>query len=311
MTPELVDTHCHVHFNAYKEDSDEVIKRALAEGVEMITVGTQSTTSKNALATAEKYDGVWASVGLHPNHLYEMYIDEAESPFRSREEDFDYQYYRALAAHPKCVAIGECGIDYFHLPKHAPFEEVREKQERIFSAHLDLADEAGKPVIVHCRDAENRDTRKWDVSSEMRNAPICRVPFSAHDEVIRILSDYVKAGRLNRRGVIHCYSSDWEHAEKYFALGFSISFTGTITFPPKKSAPQIQEALLEVVRRAPMSRIMIETDAPYLTPIPHRGERNDPRYVRFVAEKVAELKGVDFATVARATTENARAIFRT
>lgn len=331
MTPELIDTHCHVHFNAYKNDSDEVIRRALAEKVAMIAVGTQSTTSKNAIATAEKYDGVWASVALHPNHLYEMYIDEAESPFRSREEDFDSAYYRALALHTKCVAIGECGIDYFHLPKDTPFGEVKAKQERIFRAHLDLADEAGKPVIVHCRDGvqfpplpEGRPALYRTEGSGAGLGGVGALPltpdplpqagereaFGAHDEVIRILTEYVRAGKLVRRGVIHCYSSDWAHAEQYFALGFLISFTGTITFPPKKSAPKVQEDLLDTVRRAPLTRIMIETDAPYLTPIPHRGERNDPRHVRFVAEKVAEIKGLDLVAVARATTENARTIFR-
>lgn len=302
MTPELVDTHCHVHFNAYNADSDEVIRRALAEKVAMIAVGTQSTTSKNAVATAEKYEGMWASIGLHPNHLYEMYIDEAESPFHSREEEFDYAYYRALALHPKCVAIGECGIDYFHLPKDVPFDEVKAKQERVFRSHLDLADEVGKPVIVHCRDGASPHPNPLPQAGE-------REEFGAHDAVIRILTEYVNAGKLSRRGVIHCYSSDWAHAEQYFALGFLISFTGAITFPPKKSAPQEHKALLEVVRRAPIERIMIETDAPYLTPIPHRGERNDPRYVRFVAEKIAEIKGLDFSTISRATTENARTIF--
>lgn len=308
MPSTLIDTHCHVHFNAFKDDTDAVIKGALAEGVQIITVGTQRDTSRSAVETAQKYAGVWATVGLHPNHLFRTYMDEAESPaapwpggpFHSRSEDFDEVYYRELAMRPECVAIGECGIDYFHLPDDVPFEEVRAKQERIFRAHLDLADKIGKPVVVHCRNNVSPLPSVGEGEGEGE---------SAHDTVIRILTAYVNAGRIARRGVIHCYSSDWTHAETYFALGFFVSFTGVITFPPKKSAPQAQEALIEVVRRAPLGQIMVETDAPYLTPIPHRGERNEPRYVRFVAERIAEIRNIGYDAVVHETSKNAQELF--
>jgi TatD DNase family protein len=290
----LVDTHCHVHFNAYKQDMDDVIKRTLEQGVLMITIGTQSTTSKNGLAVAEKFDGMWATVGLHPNHLCEQeFWDEDELPpdqqatpkIITRCETFDHGYYLELTKHPKCVAIGECGLDYYRLPENVDRDEVIAKQKMTVREHFDLATITNKPVVIHCRDA--------------------------HDGQIAIVREYVEAGKLSRRGVVHCFTGTLDEAKRYIDLGFYISFTGVITFPPRKSdnAPDGLSPLQRVVRDLPLDRILVETDAPYLTPEPYRGKRNEPGYVKFTAQKIAELKSISFDEVANATTANAKRLF--
>ncbi len=279
----LIDTHCHVHVNAFKDDMDEVIKRALASGVKMITVGTQRDTSASGLLVAEKYEGVWASVGLHPNHVCDPeFLDPNELEHPVHGETFDPGYYRKLALHPKCVAIGECGLDYYRLPEGGDHALMKRKQEEALRAHFDLATELGKPVIIHCRDA--------------------------HAEQTKIIREYVEAGKLARRGVIHCFTGTLDEARAYIELGFYISFTGIITFPPRKDEGEVSP-LQQTVKGISIDRILIETDAPYLTPIPFRGKRNEPAHVKFVAEKIAQLKGMTMEEVAKITTENAQQLF--
>lgn len=287
----LIDSHCHVHFNAYTDDMDEVIKRTLAKGVLMVCVGTQATTSAKGLAVAERYDGLYATVGLHPNHLCEQeFFDDDELPpeqsatpmIKTRCETFDRAYYLKLTEHPKCVAIGECGLDYYRLPENVDRDEVIERQKATVREQFELATEARLPVVIHCRDA--------------------------HADQLAIIREFVAAGKLPRRGVVHCFTGTLEEANAYIELGFLISFTGVITFPPRKSEGPISP-LQAVVRALPLECMMVETDAPYLTPVPHRGERNEPWMVQFVAEKISELKRVPLEEVARVTTENAKRLF--
>jgi TatD DNase family protein len=287
----LIDTHCHVHFNAYKEDSDQVIQRSLDAGVLMITVGTQTDTSRRAVEVANKYDGVWAAIGLHPNHLCEQeFMDPSEveeiATVKTRCEKFDPNVYRELAKDPKVVAIGEFGLDYFHLPEQLDRDQLIKDQKESMHAHLDLADELDLPVIIHSRDS--------------------------HDDQIELLKEYTGAGKLARRGVIHCYTGTLEQAEKYFDLGFMVSFTGIITFPPRRSEISAGVELTEiqeVVKQVPLDKIMIETDAPYLSPVPQRGKRNEPAFVKHVAEKIAELKGISLEEVVETTNNNAQRLF--
>ena len=292
----LIDTHCHVNFHAYKEDADEVIRRSLDAGIFMINVGSQSTTSQKAVEQARQYDGVWAAVGLHPNHLCEQEFtdpDEADetATVKTRCETFDPKYYRQLAKDPKVVGIGEFGLDYYRIPdtltgvipqtsRSDKRKLVMTKQKEVMRQQLDLADELDLPVIIHSRDS--------------------------HADQIEILTEYVKAGKLSRRGVIHCFTGTLEEANKYFELGFLISFTGIICFPPKKNE---SFSLADVVRQAPLDKIMIETDAPYLAPPPYRGKRNEPSYVRYVAEKIAQLKEISVEEVAQTTNQNAQNLF--
>ena len=281
----LVDTHCHVHFRGYGEESENVIRRAQEAGVLMITVGTNLLTSREALAAAERHEGVFATVGLHPNHATTSpHHDEEEQAIAppAEGEAFDTMAFRTLVAHPKCVAIGECGLDYYRLEGDA--SEEKAKQLAAVHAQFDLATEADKPVVIHCRDA--------------------------HSDQLAVIKEYVDAGKLSRRGVVHCFTATTEVARAYIALGFLISFTGIITFPPRRNpSPYEGEGLGEVVRDLPLESILIETDSPYLTPVPFRGKRNEPAYVRFVAEKVAQLKNLPFEEVARVTTENAVRLF--
>ncbi len=300
MDYRFIDTHCHVHFQAYKEDMDAIVERSLAAGVGLITVGTQSSTSKNGLALAEKYDGVWCTIGLHPNHLHaQEFHDEDELPpiiggvtapggelsssrqeeadsvkIKTRAERFDPDYYRELAKHPKVVAIGEFGLDYYRVPPGVDLDLMKADQAEAVRAQLKFATEVNKPVVIHCRDA--------------------------HADQIELLKAEIDRGGLARRGVIHCFTGTALEAAAYAEIGFLVSITGIVTFAKN---------LQEVVRQIPLSQIMIETDSPYLTPTPHRGERNEPAFVEHVAAKIAELHGISVDEVARVTTANAVKLF--
>lgn len=291
MDFKFIDTHCHVHFQAYKEDMDEIVQRSLDAGVGMITVGTQSTTSKNGIALAEKYDGVWCTIGLHPNHLHAQdFFDENELPpgivddlqegdgpahIKTRAERFDWDYYRELAKHPKVVGVGELGLDYYRVPPGVDLEQLKQEQKEQAREQLRFASEVDKPVVIHCRDA--------------------------HADQAELLQEEIDRGGLKRRGVIHCFTGTAEEAARYRELGFYVSFTGIVTFGKN---------VMEAARATPLEQIMIETDAPYLTPAPYRGKRNEPRYVEYVAQKIAELKGVSIDEVARVTTDNAKKLFQ-
>lgn len=275
----MFDTHCHIQFNGFKDDYADVIKRCQEKGVILNAVGTQKDTSRAAVEFAEKYPSIYASIGLHPVHLFSTHIDEEESKFLSREEDFDYEYYKNLGKSPKVVAIGECGLDLYRLPPERTKEEILAKQKPTFIAQYKLAQELGLPMVIHVREA--------------------------HEEMVELLS-----GLTDKiRGTIHCYTGNWHYAQKYLALGLNLGFTGVITFPPKKTAPEIQMSLLEVVEKCPLDRILIETDAPYLAPNLYRGKRCEPWMVEEVIKKIAELKGLSIEEVAAATTQNAKNLF--
>ncbi|MBI4449450.1 TatD family hydrolase [Candidatus Uhrbacteria bacterium] len=312
--PVLIDAHSHINFSAYKDDAAEVITRAESEGVWMLAVGSQVDTSRRAVEYAERFAHIWAVVGLHPIHLVDTHVDLAEVgeegkegiAFRTRAETFDLAAYRTLAEHPKTVAIGECGMDFYRIPDGCNPEEVRRVQEQTLRQQIALAQELDLPLMVHVRDANNHTNSRMDANLRIRESER-----SAHEETIRILTETYgswSAGPL--RGMIHCYSGTWDQAQRYLAIGFNISFTGVITFRPTKKQLGQAEELWRVVREVPMDRFLVETDCPYLTPDPHRGERNEPRYVRHVAERVAELKGISFSEAAASSVENTFRIFR-
>lgn len=291
----LIDAHCHINFSAYKEDAAEVIARATVEDIGMIAVGSQSSTSKRAVEYAKAHEKVWAVIGLHPIHLFDQDVDEEEENeainFRSRGEVFDVDMYRGLIeSTDKVVGIGECGLDYYHVPEGVDMESFVATQEKAFRAQLDLAVEKDLPVMVHSRDAS-------DGSADV------------HSDIRKILKEYIDAGK-QVRGDIHCFSGTVDDMRKYVELGMYISFTGNITYKPRKSDIEKGETLIDVVRETPMDRILVETDAPYLTPVPHRGKRNEPAYVAFVADRVAEIKGIDRKEAYNQIMENIRQLFR-
>ena len=254
----LIDSHAHIQGKEYAGESAAVIQRAGEAGVEqIIVVGGAGDMSSNtaAVALAESCAGLYATVGMHPHDAK----DVGEEELRELRE---------LALHPKVIAVGETGLDYYY--NHSP----REVQRRVFAQFICLAEETGLPLVVHERDAAS--------------------------EALGLLRSE-GAGKI--RGVIHCFTGDYDAACAYLDLGFYLSFTGIITF---KNA----EPLRDVVRKVPLDNMLVETDSPYLTPVPHRGKRNEPAYVRFVAETVASVKGLNIEEVASVTTNNVRALFR-
>ncbi len=273
----LIDTHAHLQFDAFAEDRDSVIQECLDGDIFMINVGTERRSSEAAVFLAEQFSGgVFASVGLHPNHLSAetQYPDDQEAAVIEREI-FDPEFYKdLLRKSPKMVAIGETGLDYYRLPPGSNAEAIRALQRDVFRQHIELALELRKPLIIHCR--------------------------NAHEDCIGILRSYFAHHPFDLRGVIHSFGGTVADAQAYRLLGFKIAFNGIITFARDYDA---------VVRATPLDDLLIETDAPYLTPVPHRGKRNDSRYVRLVAEKISELKGVSFEMVAEKTTQNARQLF--
>jgi len=278
----MIDTHCHVHFRAYKDDMDEVIKRTLDKGVRMITVGTQTTTSKNGIEIAEKYDGLYATIGLHPNHTCEQHFADDLEEIKTRSESFDVEYYRELAKHPKVVAIGECGLDYYRIPEEVDRATLIKKQKQEFQKQIDFATEANLPMVIHSREA--------------------------FVDQIAMLKQAIDEGKLKRRGVVHCFTGTLEEAKAYHAIGFLTSFTGIITFPSRKNEGDISP-LQQAVIDCPLSMMMVETDAPYLAPVPFRGKRCEPWMVVSVAEKIAELKNISVEEVDQVTTKNTEKLF--
>lgn len=253
----LIDTHCHLDWKAFDPDREAVIDRAAQAGVRrMISIGVDVPSSRRAIEIAEQHEAVYAAVGVHPN-------DCADFSATLLNE------VRSLARHPKVVAIGEIGLDYY-------WRKVdHDTQARAFRAQLELAAEINKPVIIHSRDA----------------AP----------DVVTLLEDFTyHASRIT--GTLHSYFDDLEIAQRVFSLGFYIGVTGPITF--KRSDRE-----REIVRQVRNDRLLLETDAPFLTPVPHRGERNEPAYVRYVAETIASARGQSLEEIARQSTQNAERLF--
>lgn len=277
----LIDTHAHVNFNAFKNDADDVIRRSLASGTWMILVGSEIKTSKRALEYSNKYEkGVYAAVGLHPMHTHEQKAGGDDYDFTTRCEEFSCDVYEKLAQFKKTVAVGEIGLDYYHIDiKNPGASAIKQKQKEIFERQLELANNLKLPVIIHCR--------------------------QAHDDMLEILKKFKKnckdAISNNKSwGVMHCFSGDEELAWRYFGLGLNISFNGLITFSAQWD---------DLIRRLPNDKFMIETDCPYMTPEPFRGQRNEPILVKKVAERIAEIKNLSFERIAELSSANAIKLF--
>ena len=273
----LVDTHCHINFKEFKDDVDKLIIKTRQEGVSLIVPSVQKSTSQRAIAYAHKYDNIWAAVGLHPTQLFDIKVQDNENEYYTKAEELNIDFYRELARDKKVVAIGEVGLDYYQQPAKVSFDLVREKQKRVFQQQLKLAQELSLPVIIH--------TRMRDKSPNV------------YQDVLELL-DQAKYYNC----VLHSFTGSLTQAQEFIALGCYLSFNGIITY---KNADNIRE----IVKKVYLKSILIETDAPYLAPEPHRGKRNEPSYVKYVAEKIAEIKKVSFEEVAKITTENANRFF--
>jgi TatD DNase family protein len=253
----LIDTHCHLDFDWFDEDRDAVVQRAADAGVAQIIVpALDLDNGRTVLALTEKYDSVFAAVGVHPNST-------------AGWQDGWIGVLRDLAQHPKVVAIGEIGLDYYWD------KSPKDVQQRALRLQLALAAELNLPVIIHNREASA--------------------------DVIQLLADSPLVGRENP-GVLHSFAADWATAVAALNLGYYLGFTGPVTY--KKA-----DDLREIAKKVPDDRILVETDAPFLTPQPYRGKRNEPAYVAYVAERLAEERGVDTAVFAQQTTVNAKRLF--
>ncbi len=256
----IFDSHCHPQMAQYDKDREEIIARAKGAGVSMICVGTDLETSKRAIELAQKHEGMWASVGLHPND--------------NLNEKFEPDLYEKLLKMPKVVAMGEVGLDYYRT---TDLKDQQIQKER-FEEQLRLAEKLKMPVILHSRDAGKGSTGK------------------VHEDMIGILKN-----NFSGIGVAHSFTGSMKDAKKYLELGFYLGFNGILTFARQYD---------EIVREVALDRILLETDAPYLTPEPHRGKRNEPAYVIEVAKKIAELKNESYEKIVEQTTRNCRQLFR-
>ncbi len=264
----LIDAHSHLQLPEYDADRAETVARMKAAGVKTIAVGVDDATSRAALALAEEYpDCLWACVGMHP-------ADSSAAPAGGLDA-FDVDALRKLAAHPKAVGIGECGLDYYRLK--AGERAIKEKQKEVFRAHIGVAAEVAKPLMVHCRPSKGTDDAYEDLVAELSIAGF-EFPI-----------------------IIHFFVGSRAVAERLLGLGCYFTFGGVITF-----ARDYDEA----IRAIPLERIMAETDAPFVAPVPYRGKRNEPAYVGETVKKLAELKGISFDEAARSTAETAMRVFK-
>ena len=252
----IIDSHCHLDFPDFAEEIEAVVARARAAGVErMVTISTRIARGAVYQALAERHREVYFSIGAHPHQATE-------------EDPVDAAAVRRFANHPKCVAIGEAGLDY-HYNYASP-----DVAERVFRAQIALARELDLPLVIHAREAD--------------------------DDMARILREEMAAGRF--AALLHCFTSSRALAETGLELGLHISFSGVLTF---KNSGELRA----IARAVPLDRILVETDAPYLAPAPHRGQRNEPSFVVETARILAEAKGVSFDEIARATRANTLRIF--
>ena len=252
----FVDSHCHIDGKEFDADRDEIVKRANEAGVKfMLTVGTgepDSGSFERAVEVAEKYENVYASIGVHP-HDAKTFDDKAET-----------RLIRLARENSKVIAWGEIGLDFYY--DHSP----REIQEKVFRRQIQIARELNLPIIIHSRDANN--------------------------ETVRILTEECK-GEDFRGGIMHCFGGTPQMADGLMEIGFLISFAGNVTF---KKAYNLREA----VRAVPLEKLLIETDCPFLAPIPFRGKRNEPSFVVHTAKFLAEFYGIELEALANQTTKN-------
>ena len=250
-----IDTHCHIDFDWFDEDRDQMLEKVEEANVKyLVNIGCEKKSNEKVKKNAERYQHVFFSTGIHPSD-----VEEAD--------DSIFDQMKNYATHKKMVAIGEIGLDYFK------YDNDRNTQKYFFEKAIEIAHELKKPIVVHNRDADQ------DMYDILKSAEIEKIG-----------------------GVLHCFSSPVDVAEKMVDIGMHLSFTGNITFKNSK--------LTDSVKVVPMDKIMLETDSPFLTPHPNRGKRNDPSYIPLISEKVAEIKGLEVSDVMEKTTKNAIRFFK-
>ncbi|OGH02976.1 MAG: hypothetical protein A2798_00930 [Candidatus Levybacteria bacterium RIFCSPHIGHO2_01_FULL_37_17] len=262
----MIDVHCHLNFKAFENDLEEVLERAKKSGVKkIINVGTSLESSKKAVELAQKYEELYAIVGIHPHHA-----DKLSKGWERQIEK--------LLEQPKVLAIGEIGLDYYSYASNGIVDSNLQKE--VFETQIKIAINKNVPLQIH-----NRQAGK---------------------DVVKSLKKYKNSLR-NIPGMFHCFASDFQVLKEVLDLGFYIGFDGNITYEGIAKGEVI--ALFELLKRTPLNKLVVETDAPFLSPIPHRGSRNEPSYVIITAKYIAQLKGVSFSEIDRVTTKNAGNVF--
>lgn len=266
----IIDSHAHLNFHAFDDDREEVIKRSLENNIHMINIGTNYINSKLAIDIAESFDGVYASVGLHPSILNTRLLKKNfEDDEDVSEEEFDEEKYLELAKNKKVVAIGEVGLDYWRKPKGTAKKILfKQTQKKVLLQNIAVAQKLNLPLILHCR--------------------------VAHDDLWEIIKD------IEMEGVVHCFTGSVEDLERYLNKGLYIGFNGIIfNFPSE-----------EIIKKTPLDRILVETDCPYLTPTAFEGKRNEPLYIKEVIKEISRVKEIPIEKVEEQTTLNAIKLFR-
>ncbi len=254
---EYIDTHAHLEMSDFDKDRGELIKKLQKENIGVVVIGVDKKTSLEAIALADKYENLFATIGYHP---------------KDSKEDFEESQFEDLIKHPKVVAVGECGLEFFRLGSDS--EKEKEKQINLFKQQIDFAVQYEKPLVVHCREA--------------------------HHEVLKILEEKKISAGDKLRGVIHFFSGDIDIAKRYLDLGFYFSFGGVITFADDYN---------EVIKFIPIERIISETDSPFVAPVPHRGQRNNPLFIKEIVKKIAEIKQGEIGNVKKILVRNAINLF--
>lgn len=275
----FIDTHAHLDDEKFNPDQLEVIERAFASGVEkIINVGADLNGSQSSVVLAEKHKNIYAAVGLHP-HCFNR-VGEAQELSSGQAITFqelsseNFSELKNLAQNKKVVAIGEIGLDYYSHMEDLITEAQKENQKKGFVIQIELAKELNLPVIIHCRDA--------------------------YADTLEAIKNYPEV-----RFVFHCYGGSLNFTEKLLPMeNVHFSVTGNITYAKGDAE------ILKVVKSIPLEKIMLETDCPYLAPVPHRGKRNEPAFVSLVAEKIAEIKNLTVDEIAEITTRNAKSFFK-
>jgi TatD DNase family protein len=257
--PTFVDSHAHLEMEQFDADREQVLARAREAGVDTILAigsGTGPGSLDCAIQLAEKYQFIYATIGIHPHEA-------------RLARDADFEEMEQLAKRPKVIAWGEIGLDYFY--DHSP----RDIQKQVFLKQLELAQAAKLPIVIHCRPSDRSE--------------------DAWEDCLKLLRDQWAPSGLG--GILHCFTGTWDHAKRALDMGFMISFAGNVTFP---KAQQIRDAAKQV----PPDRMLIETDSPFLAPVPHRGKRNEPSFVREAARQIGELRSLSTEDIGLQTAEN-------
>ncbi len=273
--PYLIDSHEHLQFDVFNEDREEIILRMKEKNIWGVNIGTNFDFSVRAINLAKKWEFLFATIGLHPIHLFDSdFVDKSEG--ETKAEVFEEEKFIQLIKEEKVVSVGECGLDYFHNNE----EWQKEKQRENFKKQIEFAKEFNKPLVLHLRSQKD---------------------FDAYQEALEILDFYGFNDKSERSGIVHFFSANnIKIAENFIRKGFYIAFPGIITF---------NDFYDKLIMDLPIQKLLVETDSPYVAPVPMRGKRNEPIFVEYTAQKIAQIKNISLEKLAEETVKNTKEVF--